>query len=235
MAVRTAPPFDGGGSVAPGSLPVDTVHPGTGDGAAVVRFDRTERLLHHVNAAVFGVLLLTAAALYIGPLSAVVGRRELVKDVHVVVGLAMPAPLLLAYAGRWRAGLRRDARRLARWIPDDGRWLRSRGRDRRIRLGKFNAGQKLNATLIVASIPIMLATGSIMFWFQPFPLAWRTGATFVHDWLAIVLFFAIAGHILKALVEPEAMRSMRTGSVPLHWAERHRPRWHAEVTTAESE
>lgn len=202
----------------PASHPVDTVH--ATDGVdEIVRFDRTERCLHHVNAALFAILLLTAAALYIGPISAIVGRRELVKDIHVVAGFALPVPLLAAYVGRWGAGVRRDWRRLARWIPDDGAWLRSFGRYRKLRLGKFNAGQKLNATLTFASIPVMVVTGSIMLWFQAFPLSWRTGATFVHDWVAIVVFLAICGHVLKAMGEPEAMASMRSGSVPARWGQ----------------
>ena len=41
-----------------------------------------------------------------------------------------------------------------------------------------------------------------MRWFEPFSDSWRTGATFVHDWFAIVLFFAIAGHILFAFRIP---------------------------------
>lgn len=213
-----------------GVLPVDAVHVVDGE-ERIVRFDRVERWLHAVNGVLFLVVLATAAVLYVGPLSALVGRRELVKTTHVVAGFALFVPLVAAYAGPWSAGLRRDTRRLGRWIPDDWRWLRSRGGDRRIRLGKFNAGQKLNATLTLAAVPISAATGSIMLWFGPFPLSWRTGATFMHDWLALVLFVAVTGHILKALAEPAALHSIWSGSVPAAWAAKHRPRWHAEVTT----
>lgn len=198
----------------------------------VVRFDRVERWLHWTNAALFLVLLVTGMTLYIGPLSAVVGRRVLVKDVHVISGLALPVPLVLAYAGAWRTGLRRDVRRLARWSSDDRRWLLSWGRRGRARLGKFNAGQKLNATFVAGSIPLMLVTGAIMKWFEPFPLAWRTGATFVHDWMALALLVVIVGHIGKALSEPEALRSMRTGTMPARHVEAAHPRWWREVIHA---
>lgn len=199
-------------------------------GDEVVRFDRTERRLHAANGTLFLVLLVTGMVLYIGPLSALVGRRVLVKDVHVISGLLLPIPLVLAYAGRWRSGLRRDVRRLARWSVDDRRWLLSLGRRGRARLGKFNAGQKLNAVFVAGCIPVMLATGIIMRWFEPFPLAWRTGATFVHDWLALVLLVAIIGHIGKALADPVALRAMGRGTVPSRHVERHHPRWWAEVT-----
>jgi formate dehydrogenase subunit gamma len=204
----------------------------TVQGSAVVRFDRAERWLHWTNATLFLVLIATGMTLYVGPLSAIVGRRVLVKDVHVICGLLLPAPLLLAYAGRWRDGLRRDVRRFARWSSDDRRWLRSLGRRGHERMGKFNAGQKLNAIFVAGCIPLTLATGAIMRWFEPFPLAWRTGATFVHDWLALALVAVVVGHIGKALSEPLALRAMRTGSVPVDHVQRHHPRWWREVQAA---
>ncbi|MGK2949260.1 MAG: cytochrome b/b6 domain-containing protein [Acidimicrobiales bacterium] len=204
-------------------------------GDEIVRFDRTQRWLHSANGLLFLVLLATGMTLYIGPLSALVGRRVLVKDVHVISGLLLPVPLLLAYAGRWRDGLRRDVRRLARWSTDDRRWLLSLGRRGRVRLGKFNAGQKLNAIFVAGCIPVMLATGVIMRWFEPFPLAWRTGATFVHDWLAIMLLAVILGHIAKALADPVALRAIRRGTVPASHVQRHHPRWWAEVEASAPE
>ena len=100
-------------------------------------------------------------------------------------------------------------------------------------MGKFNAGQKLNAIFVAGCIPLMLATGSIMRWFEPFPLAWRTGATFVHDWLALTLLAVVIGHIGKALAEPVALRAMRTGTMPAEHVRRHHPRWWREVQGGE--
>jgi formate dehydrogenase subunit gamma len=198
-------------------------------GTVVVRFDRAERWLHWANASLFLILLTTGMTLYVGPLSSLVGRRVLVKDVHVISGLLLPVPLLFAYAGSWRAGLRRDVRRLARWSSDDRRWLTSLGKRGRSRMGKFNAGQKLNAIFVAGCIPLMLVTGTIMRWFDPFPLAWRTGATFVHDWLALLLLAVVVGHIGKALAEPVALRAMRTGTVPADHVRTHHPRWWREL------
>ena len=156
----------------------------------------------------------------------------LVKNIHVYSGLLLPVPLLLAYAGRWRDSVRRDVRRFARWSLDDRRWLLSLGRRGKERLGKFNAGQKLNAIFVAGCIPLMLATGGIMRWFDPFPLAWRTGATFVHDWVALTLLVVVIGHVGMALAEPIALRAMARGTVPVAHAERRHPRWWAEVQDA---
>jgi formate dehydrogenase subunit gamma len=200
--------------------------PAEGD---VVRFARAERWLHWSNATLFLVLLATGMTLYVPALSRLIGRRVLVKDIHVYAGLLLPLPLVLAYAGHWRDAVRRDVRRLARWSSDDRRWLLSLGRRGRARLGKFNAGQKLNAIFVAGCIPVLLATGSIMRWFDPFPLAWRTGATFVHDWLALAVLVVTVGHIGKALAEPVALRAMARGVVPASYVERRHPRWWAEL------
>jgi len=194
------------------------------------RFDRAERALHWANAVLFGLLLATAALLYVGQLAALVGRRDLVRQVHVVSGLLLPVPLILALVGPWRRGLLADLRAFNRFDGDDIRWLRSRGRNRSVRLHKFNPGQKLNAAFVAGSIGVMLATGSIMFWFGPFPLAWRTGATFVHDWTAIAIGLVVAGHIWMAVGDSDSLRAMVRGWVPAWWAQTHRPRWYTEIT-----
>ncbi|HLM62804.1 MAG TPA: cytochrome b/b6 domain-containing protein [Acidimicrobiales bacterium] len=209
-----------GGGVAGAGSPGD---------ATIARFSAAERALHWAVVVVLGTCALTGLVLYVGPLSAVVGRRTLVRDVHVVAGLATPVPFVLAYAGRWRAALRRDVRRLARWSSSDRRWLLSRGRCETAEVGKFNAGQKANAAFIAGVVPLMVVTGSIMRWYKPFPLPWRTGATFVHDWTAIGTWIVVAGHVLFALSRPPALRSMVTGRMSRAYAEDHHPRW-AEAT-----
>jgi formate dehydrogenase subunit gamma len=202
----------------------------------LLRFDRGERVLHWLNATCFLTLLLTGAALYVPALSSVVARRHLMKTVHVAAGLALPVPLVLTViAGRWGAAFRADVRRLNRFSTDDRRWLRSLGRDRRARQGKFNAGQKLNAAFTAGAIPVMLATGSILAWPRLWPLGWRTGATFVHDWMFLGLAATITGHILFAVNDPFALRSMVRGHIPSSWARRHAPRWLEEEEDLEAE
>ncbi|HUV10318.1 MAG TPA: cytochrome b/b6 domain-containing protein [Acidimicrobiia bacterium] len=193
----------------------------------LVRFDRTERVVHWITASLFLVLMLTGAALYAGPLSTVIGRRVFVRDLHVIAGVALPLPLLFGLVGRWGAALRNDLGRLNRWSRDDRVWMRQRTRHR-ARLGKFNPGQKLNATFLGAAIVLMLGSGAIMKWFDPFPLGWRTGATFVHDWTALGIWLAIGGHILFALRDPDALGAMRHGTISARWARRERPRWFEE-------
>jgi formate dehydrogenase subunit gamma len=195
----------------------------------IERFGRPTRALHWATAGAVLTAALTGLILYVGPLTALVGRRTLVKDIHVIAGLSMPVPLLLAYAGGWRRDVRANVRRLARWSRADRRWLRTRGRDARDKVGKFNAGQKANAAFVAGMIPIMMFSGSIMRWFEPWPVQYRTGATFVHDWTAIATWVIVAGHILFALNDTESLRGMLTGRVSRAWARDHHPRWAAEL------
>src|SRR5215213_3443966 len=80
--------------------------------APLLRFDRVERTVHWVNATLFGVLMLTGAALYAGPISTLVGNRELVRSVHVWTGVLLPLPLVLGVLGRRGRRLRTDLGRL---------------------------------------------------------------------------------------------------------------------------
>jgi formate dehydrogenase subunit gamma len=197
--------------------------------AELLRFDRVERAAHWATASLFGVLMLSGAALYAGPVSTAVGQRELVRLVHVTAGLALPVPLLVAALGRWGRRLRRDLHQLGRFDDQDRRWFR-RATRATARLGKFNPGQKLNAAFLGSAIVVMLGTGIVLKWFSLFALRTRTGATFVHDWTALAIWLAVGGHIFFALRDPDALRSMLRGWVPTRWARTERPRWYEAET-----
>ena len=196
----------------------------------LLRFDRTERIVHWVNATGFFVLIATGASLKVAGLSTIIGERHTVKTIHVWTGLLLPIPILLALALHGKM-LRADFKRFNRWSADDRRWWSRRNR-KHVQLGKFNPGQKLNAVFIGAALVVQLGTGAIMYWFKPFPDSWRTGATFVHDSTWLVLIVVIAGHIIIALRDPDSMRSMLKGWVPQSWARRERPVWWAEQVAA---
>jgi formate dehydrogenase subunit gamma len=198
----------------------------------IERFDRVERYAHWCTATLMLILLFTGFAMYAGPLSQLVGRRLLMRTVHLYAGLLLPVPVLVAIALRAGGQLREDLGRLNRWTRDDRLWW-SRRRRATAQLGKFNPGQKLNATFIGAAMLVMLMSGSILKWYSPFSDSWRQGATFVHDWFAIGLLFAIIGHIVLAFRDPDALNGMTHGTVNAGWARSHRPRWYAEMMSSD--
>jgi len=191
----------------------------------ILRFDAVQRAAHWANALLFGILMLTALPLYFPSLSAVVGRRALVADIHVWSGVVLPLPILISILGPWGTQMRRDLRRINVWTRDEVRWLRSLGQQAPRVVDKFNPGQKLNAIFVGGSIVVMLATGCVLKWFRFFPVSWRTGATFVHDVLAFAIFAVVIGHVLFALTHPESLRSMIKGWVSEAWAARNAPGW----------
>lgn len=203
----------------------------------LLRFDRVERIVHWCNAGLFAVLVVTGAMLYYTPLMALIGRRLLIEQIHVYCGLAFPVPVILALCGSWGRALRRDLARFNRWTEADRRWLKVmfEAREHRrwirsqLRQGKFNAGQKLNAAFVGGAGLVMLMSGVILHWPAPFPLSWRAGSTFVHNWLALAFVIVIVGHIYMALSDRQALRSMLTGRISRRWAVRHAPQWLDEL------
>lgn len=197
--------------------------------ATLPRFTRAERWVHRSLGIIVGILLVTGAVMFFPDLSSLVGNRQVVTTLHDVAGWLLPVPLLLALLSR---AFRRDAGLLNRFIPADREWLRSRDRrSGRIKVGKFNAGQKLNASLTLGALIVMFGTGMVMFWSSLFTDSIRTGATFVHDWTALALGLLVLGHMWMAFNDATARAGMRTGVVPLAWAEREHGAWAEEMVS----
>lgn len=193
----------------------------------LLRFTVSVRCIHALVGALMLVCIATAAILYNGSLAIMFGHRYVVEQIHVWCGFALPVPLIV---GLLSPTYRADLRRLNRWTAHDWHWLRSSSRrDGKIPVGKFNAGQKLNGALSAGSIGVLLATGVVMYFTNVTRLSWRSGATFLHDWFSLGLGLLVFGHILFAMKDPEAMRSMRRGFVSLRWARREHADWADEV------
>lgn len=193
--------------------------------AGLRRFTRAETWVHRSLNWIMCVCVFTAACLYFPPLSEIVGRRRLVVTIHEWSGIALPVPLIAGLVSR---AFRADAVGLGRFFPHDWRWLRATLRTRRREpslAGKFNAGQKLFAAFTVGAVLLMIGTGLIMWFPRLSPLVWRTGATFVHDWLALLIAAALTGHVWLASKDPEARRGLRTGYVPRWWIRQEHPLW----------
>ncbi len=194
----------------------------------VRRFTSAQRWLHLSFGLLTAVLIVTAAFLYVDPLSQLVGRRALLAGVHFWVGLVLPLPLLLAVL--LSPAFRADAGRLNRFQPADWAWLR-----RAVRLdtsgpsGKFNAGQKLNSAFVLGATIVMFVTGLMLHFFEPLPDDVRTGATFVHDMFALAVVVIGTGHAWMAWNDPEARVGLRTGFVSAGWARRKHPLWEEPV------
>jgi formate dehydrogenase subunit gamma len=188
------------------------------------RFSRTERTLHWVHAAAFFVLLGSGLVLYLPGLSALVGRRAFVKDVHFDTGLAWMLAIALIVVLGDRHGLRRTVREIEAFDRDDRLWLRRLPRPQ----GRFNAGQKLNAVL-TASFAVLFAVSGLLLWYGERNNSFRFASTILlHDGLMYVSIVLVAGHLYLAVIHPatrESLRGVTTGSVRTSWAREHHRKW----------
>ena len=191
----------------------------------VLRFSKTERTIHWVNAAGFFLLLATGLILYIPRLSIEVGRRPLIKDIHFWGGIGWVASLLIVAALGDRRGVLRTARELDVFEREDVNWLtRRRPREQ----ARFNAGQKLNAALTAAFMVLFLVSG-LLLWFGERDTRFRFASTVIlHDGLLYASLALLLGHLYLALIHPatrHALRGMVLGNVREDWARRHHARW----------
>lgn len=191
------------------------------------RFSRTERLLHWANALGFFVLLATGLALYLPSLSILIGRRQLLQTVHFWTGVGWISVLVAIILLGDRRGLLRTARELDTFDEDDLRWLAGKP----ARVGRFNAGQKLNSLLTAAFAVLFLVSG-LLLWFGERDTRLRFASTVIlHDGLMYVSVVLLLGHLYLSLIHPTTRHSLRgitLGTVNEEWAARHHPKWSPE-------
>jgi formate dehydrogenase subunit gamma len=188
------------------------------------RFTRTERSVHWVHAAAFVVLLVSGLCLYLPSLAELVGRRPLLKTIHVYTALAWIAALLLVVAFGNRRSLRQTIREIDVWDRDDRDWIRRRHTPQ----GRLNAGQKLNA-IATASFAVLFTVTGFLLWYGERNTRFRFADTIlIHDWLMYVSFFLFLGHLYLTLIHPttrHSLNGMTRGWVDEQWALEHHRKW----------
>jgi formate dehydrogenase subunit gamma len=197
----------------------------------LARFTRTERAVHWIHAVAFVVLLASGLCLYLPTLAELVGRRPLLKSIHVYTAVAwLVALLAVAVVGNRRA-LLATAREVERFDADDRAWLRARSAPS----GRLNAGQKLNAVASAAFAVLFTVTGFLL-WYGERDTRFRFANTLlIHDWLMYVSVVLFAGHLYLSLVKRSTRHSLSgitRGWVEEDWARAHHVKW-AEQQTRE--
>jgi formate dehydrogenase subunit gamma len=191
----------------------------------VERFTLTERLLHWIHASAFFVLLGSGLVLYLPRLSAAVGRRPLIKDVHFWTGISWAGAILLVSVLGNRRALADTIREIDLFDRDDARFLTGRTSSPQ---GRFNAGQKVNA-ILTAAFAVLFFVSGLLLWYGEQDTRFRLGGTvYLHDALMYVSLVIVAGHLYLALVHPvtrHALRGMTLGTVREDWARAHHPKW----------
>jgi cytochrome b subunit of formate dehydrogenase len=151
-----------------------------------------------------------------------------VVDVHVGGAAILVAGMVLLLWRADRRSLLATGVQLATTEPGDGDWLR--GVPERLRsgapappVGRFNAGQKMNARLAALGFAVLYATGlALLLVGRGLP----QGP--LHTLTTVALVGLLSGHVFMAVFNPgtrHALRGMTLGHVDREWAEHHHPLW----------
>lgn len=190
----------------------------------IPRFNRTERTLHWVHASAFLVLLGSGLCLYLPSFAELIGRRPLLKDIHVYTSLAWITALTLIVLAGDRRRLLATAREIDAFDDDDLAWLRLHP----VPQGRFNAGQKINS-ILTAALAVLFAISGFFLWYGERNHAFRLqNALIVHDWLMYASFFLLLGHLYLSLIHPTTRHSLSgitRGWVREDWALDHHRKW----------
>jgi formate dehydrogenase subunit gamma len=201
----------------------------------ILRFRKSERLLHWALALPFLVCLSTAAALffYYNP-DPTRPYRVAVGAIHRVAGIAfIVLPILAIFLGRGDFKTHfSNIREAWTWKLQDIKWLLLMGLaaiNKKIVLpeqGKFNAAEKINFIYLMITYPLYIISGFII---------WETDAAFVawnaHFIMALLAVPLVFGHIFMATINSGSragLSGMFTGYVDRHWASHHYTRWFRE-------
>ena len=186
----------------------------------ISRFARTERAAHWLLAGTFFVMTGSGLVLYLPSLSNIVARPT-AKAWHLWSAAILGIGIVVLVALGNRRSLARTARDLERLDRDDASWIAGAPKrfvtgDRPPPQGRFNAGQKLNASITLGLMVVMAVTG-LLLWYGEQDTTYRyAGTVYVHDWGAWFLIILVAGHIYLAVLHPatrHALRGMTVGDV----------------------
>jgi formate dehydrogenase subunit gamma len=192
--------------------------------ARVLRFTRSERAIHWIVAIAFFSMLSSGLAM---------GHRGAFHDVMYAWHLTSAAILLLGIAAVAVIGDRRALVRTGRQLRTmdglDRAWLASvpgavlTGRAQPP-AGRFNAGQKVNFTLVSLLLAALFVSGVGLVLASSPPSPIFKAAHVVAAYLSVIL---VVGHLYMALINPgtrPALSGIITGTVDHAWLREHHAR-----------
>jgi formate dehydrogenase subunit gamma len=202
-------------------------------GEKILRFYRSERLLHWAIAGPFLTCFATAMILVVfynpSPLRP---YRALFSWAHRASGLCLIIlPFLAVYRskGNFQVHLY-NIKQAWTWVFDDFKWLFlmfAAAVSHKIKLpdqGKFNAAEKLNFMVLMGTYPLYIATGLLIWLTHVAFLSWL-----LHSGMALMAMPLIGGHMYMAMVSRNGrpgLMGMVHGYVDRDWAKHHYAHWY---------
>lgn len=215
---------------------------GAASGSKILRFAKSERMLHWAIAGPFLVSFASAIILVViynpDPFRPF---RSFFAVLHRTSGVALIVLPMLAIL-KSRGDVRiyfYNIKQAWTWVYDDFKWLALMGLaaiNSKIELpeqGKFNAAEKLNFMVLMTTYPFYIATGLLMWITHLAVLSW-----IMHFAMFMLGTPLILGHLYMALINPatrKGLEGMISGFVDRQWAKHHYRRWYREYHEATEE
>jgi formate dehydrogenase subunit gamma len=198
---------------------------------SIDRFSTSERVLHWFVTIGFFTLLLSGLGLYSRLFTGyfnLFGNGSNAIVIHKIAGVLFFVSSLLLFM--------QNRRRVTEFNQDDREWMRSMGgylsRDEvHLKVGKFNAGQKMFALFIGFATATLGVTGLFIWMPTIFP-RWIVQISLLLHGLMFVgsIMFVVVHVYLATIGNPGTLESMLWGRVSRAWARHHHPEWYKEVT-----
>ncbi len=209
--------------------------PRAGAGTKILRFYKSERLVHWAIAGPFLVSFASAMILVLiynpDPSRPF---RTYFAVLHRASGVALMILPMLATL-KCRRDLRihlYNVKQAWTWVFDDFKWLALMGLaavSSRIKLpeqGKFNAAEKLNFMVLLSTYPLYVVTGLLMWLTHLAVLCW-----IMHFLMAMLAAPLLMGHLFMAMINRASrpgLEGMISGFVDRQWAKHHYRRWYRQ-------
>lgn len=191
------------------------------------RFVTPEIILHWVNAVPFMMLMLTGGLMLLSRFISFEHKWFMfIFTTHMVFAavwvIGVPVTILSRLKIHWQ-----HIRSVWTWRPVDLFWMVQSTRSLYSKnaeipeADRFNAGQKINACLVMIYFAFFSTTGLLMLWKASMLVPW-----YVHTVLFCAAMGSVGGHLFLALVNPStriALAGIFHGWAPIEYIEHHHP------------
>lgn len=195
------------------------------------RFNTWERVLHWFVTLTFFSLLLSGLGLYSRLFTGyfnLFGNGSTAILVHKVAGVLFFFSSLMLFL--------HNRTRTTDFNDDDREWIRSYGgylsqEEVHLKVGKFNAGQKIFAVFVGAATVLLGLTGLFIWAPMTFPRWIVQMSLMLHGLMFVCSIMFVVVHVYLATIgNPGTLEAMLWGRVTRSWARHHHPKWYKEVT-----
>ncbi|MEQ4617060.1 MAG: formate dehydrogenase subunit gamma [Corticimicrobacter sp.] len=201
----------------------------------ILRTPLPDRMCHWAMVVCFALVSLSGLS-WVFPslnwLNGVFGTPQMARLLHPFFGVVVFVALVYLFVRFVKYNL---------FVKEDLIWVRNvksvmaGDHSTKLRIGKYNAGQKFLFWGIMALITLLLVTG-LMIWRAYFahlvPIPLLRIAMFLHSFAGVSLMLLIIGHVYLAFWVKGSIRGMVTGYVTRKWARAHHDRWYQEISSA---